>query len=164
MPAATKSARRSPPEPVAVQLATARELVKAGSVRTVELIGQPGGYAILLHVGMQRLPLGATTFRGPRIFPRLEAAASTLRDLGVAQFVVDASNYDPSLLQRKVKRPDARALLSEAHRARAHDKWFRNQVEASLANPNRQTVDAEAARTELRTHAETLRDQSGVPA
>jgi len=162
MPSPSKSISRTVGQPAVLQLATARELIDAGSVRTVELVGQPGGYAVVLHVGMQQRPLGAKARGSARIFTKLETAVSTLRELGVVNFVVDASNHGPGLIKRK--RPDASRQLSEAHRARAHDKWFRNQVEASLANPNRQTVDAETARTELRAHAEMLRDQSGVPA
>lgn len=162
MPSTSKSSTRPTGQPAVLQLATARELIDAGSVRTVELVGQPGGYAVVLHVGMQQRPLGAKNSAGARVFTRLETAVSTLRELGVVQFVVDASNHGPSLVQRR--RPDASRQLTEAHRARAHDKWFRAQVEAALANPNRKTVDAETAHAELRTHAQSLREKAGVAA
>lgn len=78
-----------------IKLATARELIDAGSVRNAGLIGQPGGYAVLLRYGMQERVIG-TKAGTPRIFSRLEAAAKLLRELGIVRFDVDAANYAPA--------------------------------------------------------------------
>lgn len=113
-----------------IKLATARELIDAGSVRNAGLIGQPGGYAVLLRYGMQERVIG-TKAGTPRIFSRLEAAAKLLRELGIVRFDVDAANYAPGDVTRT--RPDRQAALREVHRAAAHDQWFRDQVQAAVA-------------------------------
>ena len=75
-----------------VKLPTARELVAAGGVRQVTLLGQPGGFAVLLNLGMSEKAL-ATKDGTPRMFPRLEAAARVVDELGVREFVVDARKF-----------------------------------------------------------------------
>lgn len=113
-----------------VKLSTARELVEAGSVRAASIIGQAGGYAVLLRIGMQERAL-ASKAGTPRLFTGLDAAARVLRDtLGVARFEVDASGYHAGNVRRR--RPDRAAALRELHQAKAHDDWFRAQVEQGL--------------------------------
>ncbi|MDZ4116952.1 MAG: hypothetical protein U1C54_13185, partial [Xanthomonadaceae bacterium] len=64
------------------------------------MLGQHGGYAIVLRVGMSDRVL-ATKSGAPRLFAQLDRAARLLRDeLGIARFAVDAANYAPGNVVR----------------------------------------------------------------
>lgn len=67
---------------------------------------------------------------------KLETLVSYLKDVGIAQFDVDASNYSPESQNRNT-RPDRSAALKRAHEAVAYDAWFREQVQAPLMIPDR---------------------------
>lgn len=67
--------------------------------------------------------------------------------MGISQFDVNTANYDPTVATRPA-RPDRSAALKEAHAARAHDKWFRQQVQESLDDPT-PAVSHEDAKAEF---------------
>lgn len=133
-----------------VKLSTARELVEAGSVRGASIIGQAGGYAVVLRVGKQEKALAAKAGH-PRLFAGLDAAARVLHEgLGVARFDVDASGYSASDVLRR-RRPDRAVALRELHAAAEHDAWFRREVQQALReadDPATEWVSLEAAEAE----------------
>lgn len=80
-----------------IELAAARQLVEAGAIRRADVLGHPGGWAIVLHAGAAELVIRAQ--RGHvRLWPRLDLAARALRELGIVQFSVDARNYSETSL------------------------------------------------------------------
>lgn len=79
-----------------VKIATARALVAAGAVRAASLIGQPGGWAIVLRVGVVEQVIEAKR-GGVRLLRTLDAAARVLDELGLRRFDVDASNFAAGL-------------------------------------------------------------------
>ena len=79
-----------------VQIATARALVAAGAVRAASLIGQPGGWAIVLRVGVSEQFIESKR-GGVRLLRSLDAAARVLDELGVRRIEVDASNLGDGL-------------------------------------------------------------------
>lgn len=111
-----------------IKLDSLRELIAAGSVSAATILGKRGGYAVVASIGKQQRPLG-TRSGAVRMFGRLDTAARTLHDLGVAQFQVDVSNYEPALL--RPERPDTRQRHAAAAEALEHDRWFREQVQAA---------------------------------
>ena len=103
---------------------TLQHLVEAGAVRGAEVIGQPGGWGIVIKYGMKERTLAAR--RGAvRVFSRFETLVNYLKDLGISQFNVNSSNYDPA---EKRARPDAAERMKRTFDAAEHDKWFREQV------------------------------------
>ena len=108
-----------------VKLALLRELVEAGSVRSAAIIGLPGGYAVQVRYGMSDRALAARTGE-VRVFAKIDAAAKTLRGLGVVKAELDLSGYSPGSLLSK-RRPDRAQALKDAHKA-LHDKSFRDPV------------------------------------
>ena len=85
---------------------TLRALVAAGSVRNVSLVGQPGGWVAVIHYGMTERVLAAA--RGNvRVFRTFETMLAWFRKIGIVQFTVDASNYDPDALKDERRRADA---------------------------------------------------------
>lgn len=145
-----------------VKLDTARELVEAGSVQQATLIGQKGGYAILLRVGMQDKTL-ATKNGAPRLFAQLDRAARLLRDeLGVVRFDVDATGY--SLGDQTRRRPDRSEAMRLTQQAVAHDRWFRGEVERALREadaPGASWIDHDTLFSELEAYAAQPRAEIG---
>jgi len=112
--------------------ATLLRLVEAGAVRGADVVGQPGGWGVVIKYGMVERALAAR--RGAiRIFGKLETLVNYLRGIGISQFAVDAANYDPKPLR---KRPDSAARMKRTFDAADHDKWFREQVEEGIRQAN----------------------------
>lgn len=109
-------------------------LVEAGAVRAAQVIGQAGGWAIVIKYGMNERPLAAQRSGQVRLFKKLETLVSYLKDLGINRFDVDAGQYDPASLKTH-SRPDRSQALKEAHQAAAYERWFRDQVQASIDDP-----------------------------
>jgi hypothetical protein len=111
--------------------ATLSTLVEAGALSTTKVVGQPGGWGIVVEYGVTRRTLAAK--RGAaRVFRRFETLAGYLRGLGIVNYQVDASRYDP-VVPRTARRADASARLKHAHEAAGYDTWLRAKVGASLA-------------------------------
>jgi len=109
--------------------ATLRHLVEAGAVRGAEVIGQSGGWGIIIKYGVTERTLAAR--RGTiRVFTRLEALVNYLKNIGICQFSIDASTYDPA--EKKRARPDASKRLKSTFESADYDKWFREQVEEGI--------------------------------
>jgi hypothetical protein len=107
---------------------TLQRLVEAGIVQSAEVVGQPGGWEILVKYGMVEQALAAR--RGAvRIFSRFETLVNYLKNIGISQFNVNASNYDPA---EKRTRPDSAERMKRTFDAADHDKWFREQVEEGV--------------------------------
>jgi len=122
---------------------TFSRLVEAGAVRAAHVVGQPGGWALMVKYGMHERPLAAKNTGAVRGWRRFETLASYLKDVGLTHFDVDASNYDPTS-STAARRPDRAEALKKAHEAAAYDKWFREQVQASIEDPRQSVSDEEA--------------------
>ena len=121
---------------------TLSKLVDAGAVRCAHIIGQGGGWAVLVKYGMKEHPLVAQRSGDVRLFSKFETLVTYLRGIGIARFEVDAANYDPTNSPRKA-RPDRSEALKRAHEAAAYDRWFRGQIQASIDDPAPSIADAE---------------------
>ena len=126
-------------------------LVEAGAVSGVHIVGQRGGWAVMVRYGTHERPLAAQRSRRVRLFRRFETMVSYLKDVGIGQFDVDAANFDPQAIRRI--RPDRSDALKHAHEAAAYDNWFRAQVQASLDDPRPSIPD-----TEVKAHFAARRD------
>ncbi|CAD2265259.1 hypothetical protein X12_004532 (plasmid) [Xanthomonas arboricola] len=143
-----------------VKMATLRELATAGSVRSVSVVGQKGGYAVNVRYGMAERTLAGKDGEA-RLFKTIDTAANTLRELGIASFDVDAVNFEPGRL--RPARPDLAERMRGRHEAGAHDEWFRSQVQASLDKPDPQFVPHDAAVAQLLQYADTLTKAKPTP-
>jgi hypothetical protein len=110
---------------------TLTRLVEAGAVRGAHVIGQVGGWAILIKYGMLERALATTRSKKIRTFKKLETLVTYLKTIGISQFDVDAAQYDPATVQTYT-RPDRVAAMRQAQEAMEYDKWFRAQVEQGL--------------------------------
>lgn len=109
---------------------TLRHLVEAGAVRGADVIGQPGGWGVVVKYGMTERALAVR--RGKvRVFRRFESLVAYLKTLGLSRYTVDASNY-ASVMATPAARPDSAERLKRAHEAAEHDRWFREQIAQAL--------------------------------
>ena len=110
---------------------TLSKLVEAGAVRGTHVIGQVGGWVILIKYGLLERALATTRSKKIRTFKKLETLVMYLKGIGISQFDVDTAQYDPATVQT-YSRPDRAEAMRQAHEAVEHDKWFRAQVEQGL--------------------------------
>lgn len=107
-------------------------LVEAGAVRGADIVGQPGGWEVVIKYGMTERALAAR--RGAvRVFKRFETLVTYLKGLGIAEYRVNAANYDQEALKSHKARPDAAERMKRAHEAAAYDAWLKAKVTASIA-------------------------------
>ena len=111
---------------------TLANLVEAGAVQGANIVGQSGGWEVVIQYGMTERALAAK--RGAvRIFKRFETLVAYLKSLGIAEYRVDAANYDPQSARLHKTRPDSAERMKRAHEAAAYDAWLNAKVAASLA-------------------------------
>ncbi len=58
---------------------TLSHLVEAGVVRGAHIVGQPGGWAVMVRYGMHERPLAAQRSRNVRLFRKFETLVSYLK-------------------------------------------------------------------------------------
>ena len=136
--------------PTPIKLAVARELAAAGSLRTAVLVGQSGGYTVRLGTDAAQRVL-ATKDSAPRVFPKLQAAAKVLDELGVRRYEVDASRFEPAATRH---RPDRAEAMREKELDAKYMDYLRQAVLESRADPGPPVSSEEAARRMERLYAQ----------
>lgn len=125
---------------------TLEHLAGAGAIRGVSVVGQPGGWGVLIQYGTTERALAVK--RGQvRVFKKFDTLASYLKEFGIEQFRTDTRQFDPAV--SSVKRADTSERMKRAHEAAAHDAWFRAQVEQGIKeadDPNTQWVSNDAVK------------------
>ena len=113
-----------------VDHATLEHLVEAGAVRGAHVVGQAGGWGVVVQYGMTERALAAK--RGTvRIFRKFETLAGYLKDIGILQYQVDAREYNPVALKIERSRADASNRMKDAHEAVAYRNWLEGKVNAT---------------------------------
>lgn len=138
--------------------ATLAQLAGAGAIDKTLVVGQTGGWSIVVRYGKSEHPLAAQRSRQVRLFKKMETLVSYLRDIGISQFDVDASDY----AAEPAKRPDRADALKRAHEAAEHDRWFREQVQIGLReadDPNTVWISDEEANKEMDELLASLRSR-----
>ena len=141
-------------------------LAATGAVQGAHIIGQAGGWRVLIQSGAVARALAAK--RGAmRHFSRFETLVAYLKKLGIVQFEVDASQYHPASTQQGPLRADAAQRMRRAHEAAAHDQWFRQQVTQAIAEadePDAVWVDHAVVKDDMaRQRAALLARIAGEP-
>lgn len=144
---------------------TLRRLVDAGARIGAEVVGSGGRWGIVINHGRVRQTLAAT--RGqPKNFRQFETLASYLKQLGIVEYRVNAAGFDEASTQRKA--PDRRSAaaserMKHAHEAAAYNRWFREQVQASMDDP-RPSLGHEEAQAHMSERRRALLRQAGKKA
>lgn len=130
-----------------IDQATLVNLVQAGAVQDTNVIGQPGGWEVVVRYGKVRRAL-AVKQGTVRIFRKLDTLDSFLRGIGLPQYQVDARQFDPTTTRTN---DAARERLQRAHKAAAYDKWFSAEVDQAIKeadDPATKWVSNEAVKAE----------------
>ena len=140
-----------------IDTAMAKRMVDASAIQGVSIIGQPGGWGVVLKLGMTEKPLGTQRTDRPRLWRSLDRCIDYLKnELHIARFdMLDATHHSEGGIKGKV-RNDTSERMRHAHEAAAYDKWFREQVQASLDDP-RPGVPNEEVRQRFADKREALR-------
>ena len=143
-----------------IDTATARRMAEAGTIRGVSIIGQPGGWSVMLKTGIQEKPLGSQKQDKPRTWRSLDTLTEYLRkDLSIVRIDgIDATHHSSADVHRP-GRPDAAARMKRAHAAAAYDAWFRAQVDAGIKeadDPATQWVSHEESMARMHKHLDQL--------
>lgn len=119
-----------------IDTAMAKRMVEASAIQGASIIGQPGGWGVVLKLGMTEKPLGTQRSDKPRLWRSLDRCIEYLKsELHIARFeLLDATNHSEAAVKGKT-RNDTSERMRRAHEAAAYDKWFHEQVQASLDDP-----------------------------
>ena len=117
--------------PETIDHATFSKLAEAGAVRSAHIVGQPGGWGIVVKYGMTERALVAQRSQQVRIFRKFETLVGYLKGVGIVRFDVDALNWDADSLTTRT-RPDASEAMKKAHEAAAYDKWLKAEVQEAI--------------------------------
>jgi len=95
-----------------------------------------------------------------RTFKKFETLVGYLKGIGIAEYRVDAANFDPVALKAQTSRPDSASRLKSAHQAAAYDKWFRDQVDEAIKeadDPNTVWVSNEVVKADMAAQRKELK-------
>jgi len=127
-----------------IDTAMARRMVEAGAIRGAYIIGLPGGWSVMLKLGMTEKPLGTQRTDKPRMWRSLDTCMDYIKkELHIVRVdLLDASNHSAADVTRS-KRADSSARMKRAHEAAAYDTWFRDQVQEATDDPRPSIPHAE---------------------
>jgi hypothetical protein len=119
-----------------IDTALAKRLVEAQTIRGAAIVGQPGGWSVMLKLGVTEKPLGTQRTDQPRLWRSLDKCVQYLKDeLRILRVdLLDATQHSPAPTGSRV-RLDTAERMRRAHEAAEHDRWFRAQVQAALDDP-----------------------------
>lgn len=104
-----------------IDTATVKRLVEAHALRGAAIIGQPGGWSVLLKYGTEERPLGIQRADKPRLWRSLDTCVGYLRDeLHIVKVdLLDATRHDADVALSGKSRPDASGRAYDEERINA---------------------------------------------
>lgn len=117
-----------------IDTALAKQMVDAAVISGAAIIGKPGGWTVLLKMGLDETPLCAQRTNKLRVWRSLDRCVEYLKaELRITKFdLLDATHHSDIPLVGN-SRADASVRLRIAHAAAGHDTWFRAQVAQAIA-------------------------------
>jgi len=108
-----------------------KSLTEARALKGATILGQPGGWAVVVRYGALERTIAAQRSRKMRLWRNLDTASIFVRrELGMDHFDVDALRHDAEA--HVVKRPDQSERLRKQREAADYDSWFRAKVQEGL--------------------------------
>lgn len=118
-------------KPETIDSKAVKNLVDAQAIQSAVVLGQPGGFAILVKYGANVRAIAAQRSGRMRLWRNLNTAATFVRnELAVSRFEVDMVDHDLEAIARK--RPDTAERQRQLREAAEHDAWFRAEVQKTL--------------------------------
>ncbi|NHZ42811.1 type II toxin-antitoxin system RelB family antitoxin [Massilia aquatica] len=141
--------------------ATLFMLVGTKSVRRARIVGQPGGWGIVIKQGTTEHVLTTQRSQEIRLFRKFETLVGYLKSVGIVHFDVDAANWNADTLTTR-QRPDTSVAMKQAHEAAAYDKWLRAEVQEAI-NDTSPTIPHDEVMRSVRAAIKAVRSKR-VPA
>lgn len=119
-----------------IDTAMAKHMVEAETIRTAGIIGQPGGWSVMLKIGIIEKTLGAQRTDKPRIWKSLDRCVDYLKtELHITRFdMLDATNHSDIPMEGATKN-NAADRMREAHQASAYSKWLKAEIQEAIDDP-----------------------------
>ena len=119
-----------------IDTAVAKRMVETQAISSASIIGQPGGWLVMLKIGVLEKALGAQRSDQPRLWKSLDRCVDYLRnELQIARFdMLDATNFSIDPMAGSTKNRAAERMR-EAHQAAAYDKWFKAEIQEAIDDP-----------------------------
>ncbi len=113
----------------------AKQMIEIDAINSVSIISSPDGWFAMFKLGTTEKPLGTQRTDKPRMWRSLDRCVEYLKnELHIVRFeLLDASESCTFAIKEGKSRIDASTRLRNTHKAAAHDKWFRQQVEQGVA-------------------------------
>jgi hypothetical protein len=145
-----------------IDTAIAKRMVEANAILGASIIGQSGGWSVMLKLGLTEKPLGTQRTDKPRVWRSLDSCIGYLKgELHISRFdMLDATNYNKVAITGTV-RNDTSERMRHAHEAAAYDKWFREGVQASIDDP-RPSIPHDEVKTRSRAAIQAIIDNRKV--
>ena len=151
-----------------IDTSIAKRMAESSAIRGASIIGQPGGWSVVLKLGLHERPLGMQRSDKPRTWRSLDRAVAYLKnELHIVRFdLLDATNHSVGEPLAGKSRADASERLRLAHESAGHDKWFREQVDLAMKEadaPDAQWVSAADAKSSWKQkRAELIKHAGGT--
>ena len=119
-----------------IDTAIARRMVEASAIRTAAIIGQPGGWSVMLKVGLIEKALGVQRTDKPRLWKSLDRCVEYLKtELHISRFdMLDATDHSAEPMNTSSKN-NAAGRMREAHQAAAYTKWLKAEIQEAIDDP-----------------------------
>ena len=114
---------------------TLSKLAEAGLVHSAHVVGQAGGWGIVVKYGKTERALAAQRSHQVRVFRKLDTLVAYLKGVGIPRFDVDTVNNGPANPATIRTRPDSAAKLKNAHEAAAYTNWLNAAVQEAIDDP-----------------------------
>ncbi len=138
--------------------AVAKHLAQNSAISGATIVGEPGGWSVLLTVGGIQKRLGTQRTERPRLWRSLDRCVAYLKaELDIAR--IDAVDARSHQAQAQRGRSDTAERMRRTHQAAAYDAWFREQVQAARAD-HRPVVTNAAAKQHFAGRRATLAKRS----
>lgn len=146
-----------------IDTAMAKRLVETAAIQGASIIGQPGGWAVMLKLGMHERPLGVQRGNKPRMWRSLDTCMAYLKDeLHIARIdSLDGTHHTAAALPG-VARPDSAKRMREAFEASAYNKWLTDKVNEARQGASDGSNPAFAPDDWERIRAEKLRQRTAL--
>ena len=124
--------------------ATLERLAEAHAVTGACVVGQPGGWGVLIKYGTAERALAVK--RGPmRVFKKFETLALYLQSIGIVEYQMNSRQFDPAKPPTAAKRTDAADRMRSAHEAAAYKSWLAKEVQEAIDDPRPSVPHAQVA-------------------
>lgn len=146
-----------------IDTAMAKRMVETAAIQGASIVGQPGGWSVMLKLGTHERALGVQRGDKPRMWRSLDTCMEYLKsELHIARIdSLDATHHTDAALAG-VSRPDSAKRMRDAFEASAYTRWLNEVVEdsrAGLADGTFQRIEPEEWE---RIRAEKIRQRAGL--